>query len=73
MDEERKRRKEVEQQLISLQAEKKAAIATAAKLVATNEEKALDLERALAALKADMATLGKSQQSSTTQGNNSAE
>lgn len=69
MDEERKRRREVEQQLIALQSEKKIAVAAAAKLVATNEEKALELERALAALKADMATLGKSQQSSSTQGN----
>lgn len=60
----------MEQQLIALQSEKKIAIAAAAKLVATNEEKALELERALAALKADMATLGKSQQSSSTQGNN---
>jgi hypothetical protein len=58
----------VEQQLSDLQAEKRAAAAAAAKLVAGNEERAAEMERQLLALKTEMEAHGKSQVMSTTQG-----
>ena len=59
----------MEQQLSDLQAEKRAASAAAAKLVAGNEEKAAEMERQLLALKTEMEAHGKNQVMSTTQGN----
>ena len=58
----------MELQLAALQAEKKAALAAAAKLVDGNEERASEMERELARLKAEMQALNKDNHSSTGQG-----
>jgi hypothetical protein len=68
VEEEKKRRKEVEIQLAALQAEKKIALAAAAQLVNGNEERASEMERELARLKAEMEALNKNNHSSTGQG-----
>ena len=68
-DEERKRRKQVEQQLLALQAEKQAAMAAAAKLNDSHNVRAEELETELANLRDEMVALGRHQQSSTGQGN----
>ena len=75
VEEETKRRKEVENQLKILQAERLAAIAAAAaerqaqdeaaKLAERNQRKAAEFERECAALKAELEALGKNQKTST--------
>ena len=67
-EDERKRRKQVEQQLLALQAEKQAAMAAAAKLNNSHNVRAEELETELAYLRDEMITLGRHQQSSTGQG-----
>ena len=68
-EDERKRRKQVEQQLLALQAEKQAAMTAAAKLNDSHNVRAEELETELANLRDEMVALGRHQQSSTGQGN----
>ena len=63
-----KRRKEVEKQLASVQAEKKATADAAAKVIEDNAKRSSELERELTALRSEMQTLGKNHHSSTGQG-----
>ena len=67
VEEEKKRRLEVEKQLAALQTEKQAAILAATKISDGNKELANKLETECAALKAEMANLGLNQKASTTQ------
>ena len=63
-----KRRKEVEQQLLALQADKKSAMTAAAQASDGNNKRALELENELNTCKAEMEKLGQNQKTSTTQG-----
>ena len=63
-----KRRKEVEQQLLALQADKKSAMTAAAQASDGNNKRSLELENELSICKAEMEKLGQNQKKSTTQG-----
>ena len=63
-----KRRKEVEQQLLALQADKKSVMTAAAQASDGNNRRALELENELSVCKAEMEKLGQNQKKSTTQG-----
>jgi ribosomal protein L32 len=70
-EEERKRRKEVEQQLLALQAEKQAATQAALKLTENGNKRSAQYEAECAALRAELEALSKNQKNSSTQGRHS--
>jgi hypothetical protein len=70
-EDERKRRKQVEQQLLALQAEKQAAMAAAAKLVEGNSKRSSEYEAECAKLRAELEAIGKEKNSTISQGKRS--
>ena len=71
VEEETKRRKQVEQQLLALQAEKQAAMAAAAKLNDGNTKRSSEYEAECAKLRAELAAIGKEKTSTISQGKES--